>query len=1304
MNHRNYEHDVHQIRSALHNPTGSTASLMVGSGFSFNSKRRFSSAPAFPSWRALTESLVKKLYPDAQKDRDRALSEAGATAGALRIAQEFEAAFGRTVLNNHIRELIPDRAYEPGPLHEALLKLPWADVFTTNYDTLLERSASVLRDQRYAIVRSSADLPLSKSPRIVKLHGTLPELNHCIITEEDYRTYPQKFGPFVADVQVAIVKTHMCLAGFSGDDPNFLAWSGWVRDRLGSQTLPIYLWLLHEPTRFQARLFEQRSIIPLPIGVITEANDYEDAMAKFLERLSQSNRTLPPKWCLPRHITNETSAKNEPDPSNDTNSFREAALRWYQDRQSYPGWVLPHRLAMESLWQSTEPWAGLAGSTSFRKLQFEPADLIFILSELVWRIQKSAVPLCDQLATQTIPQALRIFSAWRCSQGASSEDIQIKEVGAFAALPLTIGDLAMRELTLRCEILRHAREIGDFKTFDSTLEEIKQFQESLKLSEDSDESHFVMHQRALACLSTWNDAQLRDLLREWQTDSTPMWAVKRAGLLIELGDRLRGRQLLESAIKHLRSTAGEGTPETWSMETWAIFHLQSLDRAARFSEFAAEPSAKTITSSDVTGESGFLPYRIPDYARSKPSETEHSARRIRLEDVLKWLSSRYCDPREVLEWLDIENRLEVIPSEQRTLRKEFDNRRWTETVTWNAGQPWAKNRLVAPQRTLRVIEDTGQSLRSDSVTFFTFSLAESAIKSLAEHYARDVTGAVLRLRTKRAIEEWFTRRRVATLKGSDLRRLVAMAVQHLKSVSASTCTSPDSPLEQSRIEASLCLLSRLVVRLDDSEAEEILDFAKTLCAKLGHRHLVGEIPRLVSRACDCLSCDSFQRKLADFVQWPVPGMGELASLGANDRWSDPILLAGDRQFTGFCRTEEFVQSIDWCIDQLEEFSASNPVSLVRSGLVLRLIKLVNCKILDESQKYRIANALFRQRDERTGFPAGTGCYESVVLFLPQVVTDDELALFQLRYVRGPWPTDNRELLDFLSSLALTGQPQQSLSPEPTGRRHVVWTDGDLESIARSCSSILSDKITRAVELAQGETRPSSFPGMGLDLKRPIIRAVVDVYDKVILAGEVVPPSAWDIVVKSVLEAIGFQESVLRAFPRLLSFQAEESSNLRRLFVDRLIATLASTSDRVFKDGLSCLNHWANQLDDSRTPRIPYSFLSIVSSRLSSPYSRVSIDVIDTVRNLIQRLSHRQSSILYKQCEPAIATWSSRLSYDSTEFRRPSEFHDEQPDLRAAFTQLCIAAREKGFDSKILVSWFNEVLHDEMIEIRKLCSG
>ena len=57
-------------------------------------------------------------------------------------AEEVEAAFGRPALDNILQDCIPDLEYEPSELHKKLLNLPWTDVFTTNYDTLLERATN----------------------------------------------------------------------------------------------------------------------------------------------------------------------------------------------------------------------------------------------------------------------------------------------------------------------------------------------------------------------------------------------------------------------------------------------------------------------------------------------------------------------------------------------------------------------------------------------------------------------------------------------------------------------------------------------------------------------------------------------------------------------------------------------------------------------------------------------------------------------------------------------------------------------------------------------------------------------------------------------------------------------------------------------------------------------------------------------------------------------------------------------------------------------------------------------------------
>jgi SIR2-like domain len=85
----------------------------------------------------------------------------------------------------------------------------------------------------YHPVTKAGELTTAFAPRIVKLHGSFPTQTPFIITEDDFRTYPRKFVPFVNTVQQSLLENSFVLIGFSGDDPNFLEWTGWIRDEFG---------------------------------------------------------------------------------------------------------------------------------------------------------------------------------------------------------------------------------------------------------------------------------------------------------------------------------------------------------------------------------------------------------------------------------------------------------------------------------------------------------------------------------------------------------------------------------------------------------------------------------------------------------------------------------------------------------------------------------------------------------------------------------------------------------------------------------------------------------------------------------------------------------------------------------------------------------------------------------------------------------------------------------------------------------------------------------------------------------------
>ena len=61
----------------------------------------------------------------------------------------------------------------------------------------------------------------------------------------------------------------MVLFGFSGNDPNFIKWSGWVRDNLGySNAKRIYLISIQTPSDSESKLYHEQNITVIDLSLI----------------------------------------------------------------------------------------------------------------------------------------------------------------------------------------------------------------------------------------------------------------------------------------------------------------------------------------------------------------------------------------------------------------------------------------------------------------------------------------------------------------------------------------------------------------------------------------------------------------------------------------------------------------------------------------------------------------------------------------------------------------------------------------------------------------------------------------------------------------------------------------------------------------------------------------------------------------------------------------------------------------------------------------------------------------------------
>ena len=269
------------------------ASLMIGAGFSKNAKSLREDNLLPPNWQELAYDMYDELYPLKKDDKNKIEECSGKN--ILSLAQKYQVIFGRKKLNELIENSIADEMYEPTELYEDLLELEWEDIYTTNYDTLLERALSKTKlKKEYKIIYSCKDLPKSTRPRLIKLHGSIDKSDNYIITEEDYRTYPKKYAPFVNTVQQSMLETQLCLIGFSGTDPNFLNWLGWLRDNMGENCPTIYLCGYFPNLEYaDQKMLEQKNIIVLNLALLIKensSNPHYEALNKFVNLLKEKTK------------------------------------------------------------------------------------------------------------------------------------------------------------------------------------------------------------------------------------------------------------------------------------------------------------------------------------------------------------------------------------------------------------------------------------------------------------------------------------------------------------------------------------------------------------------------------------------------------------------------------------------------------------------------------------------------------------------------------------------------------------------------------------------------------------------------------------------------------------------------------------------------------------------------------------------------------------------------------------------------------------------------------------------------------
>ena len=187
--------------------------IFVGAGVSKNSN--------LPDWGQLIKVFVDKLnYPNSDV---KTLS----TDEYLKITQYYCNIHGNEAYEKVIKEIL-DIDAQPNEIHELIFKLNPTHIITTNYDRLLESTATEKRMLFDTISNDKDLLDSKKSNYIIKMHGDIKNLENIVLKENDYLNYSQNHILIETYIKSLLVNHTFLFIGYRLNDYNLKQIISWV--------------------------------------------------------------------------------------------------------------------------------------------------------------------------------------------------------------------------------------------------------------------------------------------------------------------------------------------------------------------------------------------------------------------------------------------------------------------------------------------------------------------------------------------------------------------------------------------------------------------------------------------------------------------------------------------------------------------------------------------------------------------------------------------------------------------------------------------------------------------------------------------------------------------------------------------------------------------------------------------------------------------------------------------------------------------------------------------------------------------
>ena len=882
------------------------AAVMVGAGFSRNATPLNDSSKGFPDWNKLGELFYEKTRGEIIKDA-RFLN-------VLKLADEVQASFGRPMLHQLLRDSIPDCEYEPSKLHVDLLNLPWSDILTTNYDTLLERAARTVTDHNYQLVVNSQNLIYSQKPRIIKLHGSFPSDEPFIITEEDYRRYPIDFAPFVNTVQQSLLENTLCLIGFSGDDPNFLRWIGWIRDNLGEDKSPkIYLIGVLNLTKAQVSLLEKYNIVPIDMSELDEVgkNDHYKGIQKFFEFCSSKKSDS--DW-LDWPKSNSTMYPDINHTKDITQQIEDILLEWKTQRISYPGWVVVPEDRREHLWNYTKAWEGVIKNVD----ELSTKVLLEFLYEYFWRIEKCLCPIFDS-NIELIEFILNNGENFLKNNESDSDSFVKNNI--FSGL--NVHQVKEKCCFIQLSYLRYLREEGKLEEW-----RVNEKRATIFFSQSSDYSRYS-YEKCLLSLFEFDVITLENQLQNWVIKpSIPFWSAKKAGLLAEIGKMDEAINLLEEALKVVRT------------------RLNLRPVTSNYSDVSQEAYILVLLRYVKTG----LNWTQRDY-------------KVNSEFSDRWniLKQYKCDPWNELKLLESRLKNDYDKEPLNKSKPLFDLNRTKNTISFGE----SNGEVLDAFRLLKFVEEVGLPFRIPGSTYAK-EAAIGAIERLSEVVPYWSMSTMFRIGDSKAVDRIFDRKSLLPMRQSDANSLIRNYTKVFENIVFSDDIN-NLGLKTMLMNVVPELLSRLLSKSSKIEKRSIFNLLGKIY-KSENKFDYSNVDKLVQRSVESLSESEIFDYLPMLIQFPV----------GNDDYNRISSFPNPFNFTYKINKNLLKTPSDFTLDEsrIDELIRilTDGTPSQRLWCATTLVELKRFEVLNKDQVDALLKAIWASVDHQ-GFPTSVGYYK-----------------------------------------------------------------------------------------------------------------------------------------------------------------------------------------------------------------------------------------------------------------------------------------------------------------------------------------